>query len=84
MLDLIVHPKARRNAVVGIYNERLKLQITAAPTDGKANSHLCRWLAKQYGVSQKCVEILNGHHGRQKRVVINPPTKLPDNIAVVE
>ncbi len=36
-LEILVVPRASRNAIVGIHEDRLKLQITAPPVDGAAN-----------------------------------------------
>ena len=46
---LAVHaqPGAKRNAVAGIYNDRLKIALSAPPVDGKANAMLIRLQSKK-------------------------------------
>lgn len=80
LLELAVQPRARRNGIAGVHDGRLKVQLTAAPTDGKANIQLRRWLAEQFGTPLKQVEILRGQHSRHKRVMIKSPLKLPEMI----
>ena len=79
--DLIIachlQPKASKDEFCGEQNERLRIRITAPPIDGKANAHLCKFLAKQFGVSKSRVSIIQGELSRQKRLCITSPTKLP-------
>ena len=73
-----VQPKASRDAIAGIHNERLKVQITAPPTDGKANAHLIRFIAKAAGVAKSTVELTSGHSSRQKTLLLAGLRELPD------
>lgn len=63
-----VMPRSRRNAIVGLHGDALKIRLTAPPVDGKANQALLKFLAKRLGVSPSAVEIVAGHTSRQKRV----------------
>ncbi|MDA0279017.1 MAG: DUF167 family protein [Proteobacteria bacterium] len=45
-LDCSVQPKANEDRIVGAVGEHLKIRISAAPLDGKANKQLIRFLAK--------------------------------------
>ncbi|MBB1486441.1 DUF167 family protein [Oceanospirillum sediminis] len=80
--DLIIachlQPKAGKDEFCGEHDGRLKIRITAPPVDGKANAHLCKFLARQFGVSKSKVHILQGELSRQKRVRIQAPEKLPE------
>lgn len=75
IMQIHLQPKASRDAIVGQYGNRLKIAITAPPVDGKANLYLIKFLAKQFGVSQKQVTIIRGEHSRDKTICINKPTK---------
>lgn len=77
LLDLRVQPRASRDRIVGAYGERIKVTITAPPVDGKANTHLCRFLAKSFGVPRARVTLLAGQSGRDKRVGIDTPETIP-------
>ena len=63
-----VMPRGRRDEVVGLYGDSLKVRLTAPPVKGKANQALREFLANRLDVSTSAVEILSGHASRQKRV----------------
>lgn len=42
------------------------MRLTAAPTDGKANSALVKVLAKELGVPKSSISIKSGHAARHK------------------
>ena len=77
VLSLRVHPRAEKDELVGPHGGHLKVRITAPPVEGKANAHLRRFLAREFGVPQFRVELLAGTRGRLKRVRIQAPRKLP-------
>jgi uncharacterized protein (TIGR00251 family) len=66
--DVLVQPKASRNACVGLHDGRLKIRITAPPVDGKANAAVKKFLAKTLGISKSQVIIVSGASGRRKRI----------------
>lgn len=84
ILQIHLQPKASKDAFVGQHGERLKVTITAPPIDGKANSYLIKFLAKQFGVSQKQVTIIRGEHSRDKTICISKPTKNINSLFIKE
>lgn len=76
LLRLRVQPRASRDELIW-QDERLRLRITAPPVDGKANAYICNYLAKLFGVARSQVELLSGETGRDKRVRIRQPQKIP-------
>lgn len=79
-LAVHVQPKARQDEIVGPHGDRLKIRITAPPVDGKANAHLIRYLADCFGVPAGSVELLAGGSGRDKRLRIHAPRRLPGGV----
>lgn len=86
-----LQPKASKDEFAGSYaaqsstesdpnrpNLRLKIRITAPPVDGKANSHLIKFIAKQFAVAKTAVSIESGLLGKQKNLRIKQPNKLPE------
>ena len=65
-LAVVVKPQAKRNAVLGIINGRLKIAIAATPVDGKANKELISFLAKTLEIRKQDVEIINGSNNSIK------------------
>ena len=78
ILLLSIQPRAGRDEVTGLHDGRLRLRITAPPVDGKANRHLIAWLAKAFGVPRSRVLLESGESGRQKRVRIISPARIPE------
>ncbi len=77
-----LQPKASRDEFAGCHSERLKIRIEAAPIDGKANTQLIAFLAKQFGVARQAITISSGALGRQKTVIIDRPRQLPVRLAI--
>lgn len=77
VLQCHIQPKASRDEFAGIHDSRLKIRITAPPVDGKANKHLCKFIAKQFAVAGKAVTVISGETSRKKTLRINAPQLLP-------
>lgn len=58
----------------------LKLSVTAAPEDGKATDRMVRFLAKEFGVKIKDIEVVFGRTCIHKQLRIKSPTRLPSVI----
>ena len=66
-----VMPRASREGVVGLYEDALKIRLTAAPVDGKANEACRAFLAKLLSIPRAQVEILSGHTSRNKVIKVS-------------
>ncbi len=75
MLDVLVAPRASRNRIIGVHDDRLKIQLTAPPVEGQANDALVRFLADALGVARAQVHIVGGPANKRKTVAIRgvPP-----------
>ena len=82
-LDLLIQPKASRDQIIGLHGEELKVAITAPPVDGQANSHLVKFLAKQFKVAKGQITIVRGELGRHKTVAIDSPKQLPQEVSAL-
>jgi len=65
-IKIYLQPKASKNEIVGHYRDGIKVRVTAPPVEGKANEALLRFLALSLDLSLSQVEILKGHHSREK------------------
>jgi uncharacterized protein (TIGR00251 family) len=72
-----VQPRASRDEFAGFMDGAVRIRITAPPVDGKANTHLLKFLAGQFGVPKRQVQLLQGETGRQKRIRIQAPVRIP-------
>jgi uncharacterized protein len=70
LIKVYLQPKSSKNEIVGPYRDGIKVRVTAPPVEGKANEALLRFLAKEFGVPSSCIEIIKGHHSREKTLRI--------------
>jgi uncharacterized protein len=70
IVDIKVTPKAAANKIKND-NGLIRVYVTTAPEDGKANKAVIKMLAKHYGVSQSAVRIIRGATARTKTVEID-------------
>ena len=82
LIRLRIAPRASRDQVSGLLSDRLKISITAPPVDGKANVHLVKFIAKQFGVAKSRVAVVSGASSRDKTVRITEPRTLPNSFQV--
>ncbi len=85
-LLLVCHlqPKASKSEFSGLHGDALTVRIQAPPVEGKANSELVKFLAKQFGVSKSAVSIISGELNRHKRVRITQPQRLPAEALITQ
>jgi len=65
-IKIYLQPRSSKNEIVGPYRDGIKVRVTAAPVEGKANEALLRFLAKEFGVTPSSIEIVRGHRSREK------------------
>ncbi len=83
MVRVKVHPKSRRPGLGGIRpsadGPRLRIAVTEAPEDGRANRAVCAALAAALGLPASVVEVAQGAGAREKtlRVMGDPALLAP-------
>lgn len=82
ILDCHLQPGAKGVGFAGLHGDRLKIRISAPPVDGKANEMLLKFLANAFAVPKHRVTLLSGQQSRQKRVAIEAPAVLPDELEI--
>ncbi len=79
-----IQPKASKDEFAEVLEsppvDRIKIRITAPPIDGKANTHLIKFLAKVFKVPKSNITIKSGETGRNKHLIIHKPKQLPKQI----
>jgi len=84
-IKVYLQPRSSKNEIVGPYRDGIKVKVTAPPVEGKANEALLRLLAKELGIPASSIEIIKGHHSREKTLWIsnsNPLTLKGKSISV--
>jgi uncharacterized protein (TIGR00251 family) len=69
IIPVRVHAAARRNAIVGVHDGALRIDVTAAPEKGKANLAVARVLSAALDAPKSAVELVSGATSTQKRFV---------------
>jgi hypothetical protein len=66
--EVKVHPRAKNNAITGEAGGALKLSLTAAPANGRANQACVEFLANLLKVPRSSVTIASGQSRRNKLI----------------
>jgi uncharacterized protein (TIGR00251 family) len=66
ILSVRVHPGAKRNAITGTHDGALKISLTTAPTDGRANAALVAFLAERLNIPRLSIELISGASSRSE------------------
>lgn len=70
-IPIRVIPRASSNTVVGtMANDTLKIRITSAPVNGKANTHVIELLSAHWHIPKQRITIVRGHTSKDKIVRI--------------
>jgi uncharacterized protein len=70
-LTVAVVPQARRTGADGFHDGALRVRLTAAPIDGKANEALVAWLSETLNLPKRAVRVLHGSSSRRKQLDID-------------
>ena len=77
LLHVRVQPKARANAVKGWHGAALRVSVTAAPEDGKANRAVIDLLAETFDVAPSSIILVRGAASRDKWFRLPQGVKIP-------
>jgi hypothetical protein len=66
-----VHPRARKNAITGEIGDALKVSLTTAPVEGRANEACIDFFANLLKVPRSSVTIASGQTSRNKVIRVS-------------
>ena len=69
-LGVILSPRAKATAVIGLHGEDLKIKIAAPPANGAANQALLKYLAELLKLGPADLSLIAGQTGRRKIIKI--------------
>lgn len=81
VLNVLGRPGAPRDAIGKPHGRELKVSVTAAPEAGRATEHMVRFLAREFGVAVRDIELVFGRESVHKQLRIRSPARLPAVIA---
>lgn len=74
IIEVRVHPRARKTAITGVMGTALKVALSAPPVEGKANEALVEFFSELFHVSRSSVAVLTGAQSRTKVIAISGRT----------
>ncbi|OGP91949.1 MAG: hypothetical protein A2Z19_05945 [Deltaproteobacteria bacterium RBG_16_54_18] len=74
-LKIHLHPRAAHEEINGLRGDSVKVRVTAPALEDKANAALKKFVAKKLKIAVSHVEIIAGHHSREKLLRISGVTK---------
>ena len=69
-IEVKLHPRAGRDRIAGVIENRLKIDVSAAPVKNQANRSMIKLLSKTLKVPQNTIVIKRGATGRNKLIEI--------------
>ncbi len=70
-LDIYVQPGAKKTAIIGEHDGRLKISVNQPPDKGRANEAVLELLSKTMCIPKSNINIIRGHTARQKTVALS-------------
>lgn len=68
-------PGAKRDEIVGVLGDRLKVRVSAPPEGGKANEAIRALLAERLGVKSRDVRVAQGASSAEKTIEVAGATE---------
>jgi uncharacterized protein (TIGR00251 family) len=80
ILNVLGTPSAKRDAIGKPFGNQLKISVREAPVGGKATDYMVRFLAGEFDISTKDIEVVKGRFNVNKQLRIKNPQNLPPEI----
>ncbi|MCP4369220.1 MAG: DUF167 domain-containing protein [Deltaproteobacteria bacterium] len=68
---VFVQPRSSKNMISGIYQDSLKIKLSAPPVEGAANKMCIKYLAKCLKIPKSSLKIISGHTSRTKTILLS-------------
>ena len=69
-IKLLIKPNSAMTRIHGIYGDRIKIKLAAAPEKGKANKELINFISDKIGVPKKNIKIIAGEKSIYKEISV--------------
>lgn len=77
VFNILGKPSAKITKIGKPFGNQLKISVAAAPVNGKATDHLVKFLAKEFDVKIRDIEVVFGRMNVNKQFRVTKPNKLP-------
>mgnify|MGYP001005052367 CR=1 FL=1 len=69
-VHIYAQPNGKKNEILGLHGDALKIRVACPPVDGKANATLLAFIAAYCKVARQQVSLLHGDNSRHKIILI--------------
>ena len=80
IINVLGTPSAKRDQIGKPFGNQLKISVKESPRNGRATDYMLRFLADEFDVSPKDIEVVLGRFNINKQLRITNPKKLPAQI----
>lgn len=70
-LNVKVIPKSSKNEITEATSDHIKIKVTAAPENNKANAAVIKILSKNLNIPKSNIRIIRGEKNSNKVIIIN-------------
>jgi uncharacterized protein (TIGR00251 family) len=83
-LNIYLKPRSKKNMIVGLHNNRLKIFLTSPPVNNLANEYLVEFLAEYFRVPKKQITIVKGKVSTNKVICIKNAVDTEQVLATID
>lgn len=80
VLNILGTPSAKKDQIGKPFGNQLKVSVKESPRNGRATDYMVHFLANEFDVSTKDIEVVSGRFNVNKQLRITNPQKLPAQI----
>lgn len=80
VINILGTPSAKKDQIGKVLGNQLKVSVKESPRNGRATDYMVRFLAVEFGVSTRAIEVVMGRFNINKQLRIANPQKLPAQI----
>ena len=77
ILNVLGNPNSKKTCIGKAKGHQLKVSVNSEPVNGQATEDMVQFLAKEFGVKIKYIEVLYGQTQIHKQLKIHLPKKWP-------
>lgn len=74
-LSVYVQPRSSKNAISGLFDDKIKVKLTSPPVEGAANELLIKFLSKKLSIAKSNISLLSGEKSRSKVLLVKGITE---------
>ena len=82
ILKLYIQPGAKRNEIIGLMQDELKIKLATPALEGRANSALIKFLSQLFKVPRSKIVLKSGEKSRHKIIEVSDSDVNPEQLCI--